>query len=65
MHFPQTDDLDCDLDCQWTMFRALVSKTQLPFSVANSAAMLRDPLTHGRLVHASRSGRQRYGDIPL
>jgi alanine racemase len=62
MHFPSADDLDCDLDSQWTMFRSLVSTTQLPFSVANSAAMLRDPRTHGRLV---RLGSALYGNNPF
>jgi alanine racemase len=62
MHFAAADDLDCDLDGQWATFRALTEQTQLPFSAANSAAMLRDTSTHGRLV---RIGSALYGNNPF
>lgn len=62
MHFPSADELDRDLNDQWKQFRALVSQTRLPFSVANSAAMLRDVHTHGTLV---RLGSALYGNNPF
>lgn len=62
MHFPSADDLDCEIDGQWRAFRALVARTGLPFSAANSAAMLRDPGTHGTLV---RAGSALYGNNPF
>jgi alanine racemase len=62
MHFPSADDLDCELDGQWESFRALAARTRMPFSAANSAAMLRDRKTHGRLV---RAGSVLYGNNPF
>ena len=62
MHFSAADELDCDLEMQWKRFRDLVAQTGLPFSVANSAAMLRDARTHGRLV---RFGSALYGNNPF
>ena len=62
MHFPSADQLDQELHHQWNAFRELVAITQLPFSAANSAAMLRDARTHGDLV---RTGAALYGINPL
>ena len=62
MHFASADDLDCELEGQWAAFRALAARTGLPFSAANSAALLRDPGTHGRLV---RAGSVLYGNNPF
>lgn len=62
MHFPSADDLDGELEHQWTDFRALLAQTHLPFSAANSAAMLRDAGTHGTLV---RLGSALYGNNPF
>jgi alanine racemase len=62
MHFAAADDLDCDLDSQWKGFQALAAQMQLPFSAANSAAMLRDARTHGSLV---RLGSALYGNNPF
>ncbi len=62
MHFPSADQLDQELDAQWKSFRELVAVTHLPFSAANSAAMLRDARTHGDLV---RTGAALYGINPL
>ena len=62
MHFPSADDLDRNLNAQWDEFRTLTTQTQLPFSVANSAAMLRDARTHGTLV---RFGSALYGNNPF
>lgn len=62
MHFPCADQLDQELDTQWKAFRELVAITQLPFSAANSAAMLRDARTHGDLV---RTGAALYGINPF
>lgn len=62
MHFPSADQLDQELDAQWKSFRELVAITHLPFSAANSAALLRDARTHGALV---RSGAALYGINPL
>lgn len=62
MHFPSADNLDCDLDSQWATFRGLQAATGLPFSVANSAAMLRDARTHGSMV---RLGSSLYGNNPF
>jgi len=62
MHFPSADDLDCELDSQWQVFRALLALTRLPFSIANSGAMLRDARTHGTLV---RLGTALYGNNPF
>lgn len=62
MHFPCADQLDQELDTQWNAFRELVAITQLPFSAANSAAMLRDARTHGDLV---RTGAALYGINPF
>lgn len=62
MHFPSADRLDQELDTQWNAFRELVAITNLPFSAANSAAMLRDARTHGDLV---RTGAALYGINPF
>lgn len=62
MHFASSDDLDHEIDGQWEAFRSLVARTGLPFSAANSAAMLRDARTHGTLV---RLGSALYGNNPF
>lgn len=62
MHFPCADLLDQELHDQWNTFRELIALTNLPFSAANSAAMLRDARTHGDLV---RTGAALYGINPF
>lgn len=62
MHFAAADDLDRELGGQWAAFRALAERSGLPFSAANSAAMLRDASTHGSVV---RIGSLLYGNNPF
>ena len=61
-HFPSADDLDTDLHAPWQRFLAVVQRTGLPFTAANSAAVLRDAHTHGALV---RTGSILYGNNPF
>lgn len=62
MHFAQADDLSVELAPQWQAFRNLAAETGLRFSAANSAAMLRDPGTHGQAI---RLGTALYGNNPF
>lgn len=61
-HFACADDLDSEIDSQWQTFHAVVMRTGLPYTAANSAATLRDARTHGAMV---RTGSILYGDIPF
>ena len=61
-HFACADDLDCDIEGQWQVFSQAVQRYQLPFTAANSAALLRDARTHGAIA---RVGSLVYGNNPF
>ncbi|MCB6184011.1 alanine racemase [Leeia sp. TBRC 13508] len=61
-HFACADDLDCEIEGQWRVFHEVVRRYQLPFTAANSAAILRDQRTHGEVV---RAGSLIYGNNPF
>ncbi len=60
-HFAQADEA-MGIDAQHEVFKQLASSQRLPCSLANSAAILRQPQTHGDWV---RPGIMLYGSSPF
>jgi alanine racemase len=61
-HFARADEAQIGVEAQLAMFREVARSADLPMSLANSAALLRYPETHGDWV---RPGIMLYGTSPF